>query len=72
MGSTILQAEADCCCGGRDDALAVVTDEKEEGNRRAMQLFIADRIKVPLACVTVKYLECLPRTESGKIRYDMI
>ena len=64
--------EADCCCGGRDDALAVVTDEKEEGNRRAMQLFIADRIKVPLACVTVKYLECLPRTESGKIRYDMI
>lgn len=64
--------EADCCCGGRDDALVVATDEKEEGNRRAMQLFIADRIKVPLVCVTVKYLECLPRTESGKIRYDMI
>lgn len=57
----------DCACTGEDDNLKIFVTSKE--NHEKIKSYISDKMSINHAGFTIKYVETIPRSESGKALY---
>lgn len=57
----------DCACTGEDDNLKIFVTSQE--NHEKIKSYISEKISINHAGFTIKYVEAIPRSESGKALY---
>jgi len=57
----------DCACAGEDDNLKIFVTSKE--NHEKIKCYISEQISINHAGFTIRYIETIPRSESGKALY---
>lgn len=64
--------EVDCCCCGNDDHIIVFLNNENQDIQYQIKIYIANKIKVFSKNVIIKYIDFIPRTQSGKVAYTLV
>lgn len=62
----------DCCCCGKDDELCIFVINDNIVIQNKVRDFVAKRTKINDAMIYVKYINSIPRSDSGKVLYGML
>lgn len=60
--------EVECVCGGVDDHICVYVTS--DGYEEKMRQFLTQKMKLNRAAFSIKKVGIIPKTDSGKIKYD--